>query len=464
MSAASTRQPSPAGLVRASNPGDLAASARTLGITAPVPTGPSSPGKLEPSARPAGATAPALVRPSSPRVAFGWLAQAPWLTADRATSYSRLLAAATLVFGAAALGRILLPALSDPHWRPLASDFAPFWSGARLALQGHPQAAYDLAAIHAMENTGAQSADLFYYLYPPVWMMLCLPLGALPYAVALLAFQSAGFGAWAACLRRLMPQGWPVLPLLAFPAAILNLVIGQNGLYSATCFAAATLLLDERPALAGACLGFFACKPQLAVAIPIAFLAARRWPALAACAATACTLVLLSWVTLGTQAWQGFSHATPFIRSVLTDPGIWPKLVSLYSGLHLLGVGTRPALAVQAAAACASLACVAWVARHRPGAGAELATIVAATMLCTPYLMDYDLVCLSVPMAWIAVSAAAHGWRPWEKTVLAACVLLPLTARASNLLAGLSVAPPILAALLAITVARARTHASAQTP
>ena len=415
-------------------------------------------------ARPAGTTTLAAVRPGSPRAASRWLAEAPWLTADRATSYSRLLAAAMLVFAAAALAKILLPALSDPHWRPLASDFAAFWSSARLALQGHPQAAYDLTTVHAMENFGAQSSDVFPYLYPPVWMMLCLPLGVLPYVVALLAFQSAGFAAWAACLRRLTPQGWPILPLLAFPAAILNLVIGQNGLYSATCFAAATLLLDTRPALAGACLGFFACKPQLAVAIPIAFLAAKRWSALAACAATACTLTLLSWATLGTQAWQGFGHATPFIRSVLTDPGIWPKLVSLYTGLHLLGVGTRPALAAQAAAACAGLACVAWVARSRPGAGAELATIVAATMLCTPYLMDYDLVCLSVPMAWLAVSAAAHGWRPWEKTVLAACALLPIAARASNLLAGLSVAPPILAALLAITVARARSHVRTRTP
>ena len=419
-------------------------------------------------ARIAGPSTPASIRPGSPGAVLRWLAQASWLTADRATGYGRLLAAATLVFGVAALGRVLLPARSDPHWRPLASDFAPFWSGARLALQGHPQAAYDLAAIHAMENTGAQSPDLFYYLYPPVWMLLCLPLGKLPYALALLAFLTAGFAAWAACLRRLMPPAWPVLPLLACPAAILNLVIGQNGLYSATCFAAASLLLATRPALAGACLGCFACKPQLAIAIPIAFLAARRWSALAACAATACTLVLLSWATLGTQAWQGFGHATPFIRSMLTDPGIWPKLVSLYTGLHLLGLGSRPALAAQAAAACVALACVARVATRRPGAGAELATIAAAAMLCSPYLMDYDLVCLSVPMAWLAASAATTGWRPWEKTVLAACVLLPLAARASNLLAGLSVAPPVLAALLAVTVARAKawptTHARTATP
>ena len=148
------------------------------------------------------------------------LRRADWLTADRARAYGTVLSVAVLIFGIAAQMKIFLPALSDPHWRPIASDFDPFWSGARLALQGHPALAYDMPAIRAVEAGGAQtSGALFYYLYPPVWMLLCLPFAALPYILALPTFLLAGYAAFTGCLRALLPRAWPLLPVLAFPAA-----------------------------------------------------------------------------------------------------------------------------------------------------------------------------------------------------------------------------------------------------
>ncbi len=383
------------------------------------------------------------------------LRQADWLDADRALAYGRLLWAAVLVFGLAAQGKILLAALSDPAGRPIASDFDPFWSGARLAVQGRPALAYDAGTIQRMENTGAQLGQRsFPYLYPPVWMLLCLPLGLLPYAVALMAFLVTGYAAFAACLRALLPRRWPLLSVLAFPAAVLNATIGQNGFVSATCFAGAALLLDRRPALGGACLGLLAYKPQLAIGVPVWLLLAGRWRALVFCAATAVSLVVLSWAVLGTEAWQGFCVAAPSIRAVLYNFEVWPKLISVFTAVRLLGGPAPLATVAQGAVGLCVLACVAAVACRRPGAQAETATMVAATMLFTPYLMDYDLVCLAVPMAWLAARATATGWYGWEKIVLAASLLMPLGARACNLVAGVPLAPPVLAALLAVVVAR----------
>ena len=40
-------------------------------------------------------------------------------------------------------------------------------------------------------------------------------------------------------------------------------------------------------------------------------------------------------------------------------------------------------------------------------------------LLMTPYMMDYDLVILALPIAWIALEGARSGFLPWEKSLLA---------------------------------------------
>ncbi|MDQ2804128.1 MAG: DUF2029 domain-containing protein, partial [Pseudomonadota bacterium] len=66
------------------------------------------------------------------------------------------------------------------------------------------------------------------------------------------------------------------------------------------------------------------------------------------------------------------------------------------------------------------------IAARRLGSVAEGAVLVASAMLCTPFLLDYDLVCLSLPLAWVAAEARRTGWRPWEKIVVLAAYVLPL--------------------------------------
>jgi hypothetical protein len=383
---------------------------------------------------------------------------ATWLTADRARSYTILLGAALFIFTAGAFRTILLPALSDPQARPMAADFDAFWSGAHLALQGHAASAYDGQAIGGAEILGAQLPHdkLLPYLYPPVFLLLCLPLAMLPYLAAMPVFLLLGYAANAFVLHRILPQRWALLPILVLPGAAMNAVIGQNGFVSAVCFGGAMLFLDARPALAGMCLGVFAYKPHLALCIPLMLAAARRWRAFWACGACASGLVLLSWLTLGSSAWAAFFGASGVIRAVLGSEEVWPKLVSLYAAIRLLHGGTSLAYAGQAVVSLACLACVALVGARRPGGRAEIATLTVAALLCTPYAMDYDLVCLGVPMAWLAGEAARTGWRDWEKSVAAACFLLPVFARGLNLAAGLPLAPPLVASLLFVIASRTR--------
>jgi hypothetical protein len=307
--------------------------------------------------------------------------------------------------------------------------------------------------VTGAESQGARLEGDAYlpYLYPPVFLLLSLPLAALPYLASMGAFLAAGYAATCACLKKILPKNWPWLPVLAMPGAMMNAIITQNGFLSATCFAGALLLLERRPALSGACLGIFAYKPHLAIGIPVALAAARRWRALFSCAATACGLAALSWLAFGTLTWLAFLRATPVTRAALeTHAEIWTKLVSVYGAIRVLHGSAGLGFAAQAIAIAIALVVLARIAARRPGAGAEISALVSATMLCTPYVMDYDLVCLGVPMAWIAAEATKTGWRRWEKTVLLACYMLPLFARWLNIHAHLPLTPFIGTSLLAI--------------
>jgi hypothetical protein len=389
--------------------------------------------------------------------ALGPLRQADWLTAERAQAYSRLIAAMILIQAASLIGRIVWTAWSDPLGRPVPTDFDAFWSGARLVLQGHPALAYDVPAMLAAQHVGAQPApgQFFPYLYPPPFLLLSTPLGLLPYLAAMAAFALVGFGAIAACLRRILPAPWPLLPILAFPAAMMNATMGQNGALTALCFGVALLLMERRPALAGLCLGLLACKPHLAVCVPLALLASRRWRVLASCAATAMLVCLLSWAALGGGVWTGFFAASSMAREVLAGDDTWPRMLSVYAAVRILHGGAWMAAAAQAAAAIVACLCVVRVCTPRPGAGPEIAVTVSAALLCTPYLFDYDLVCLGVPMAWLAGRGSLLGWRPWEKIGLGLLYLLPLEARNLNQHVGAPVMPLALLALLGLVVSRA---------
>jgi hypothetical protein len=94
------------------------------------------------------------------------------------------------------------------------------------------------------------------------------------------------------------------------------------------------------------------------------------------------------------------------------------------------------------------------VMRQRPGLVAEGAALVTAACLMTPYLFDYDLTVLSLPIAFIASNACRTGWLEWEKFGLLLDYVLPLIARPLAMVSGIGVAPIVIFALLLIVARR----------
>jgi hypothetical protein len=204
------------------------------------------------------------------------------------------------------------------------------------------------------------------------------------------------------------------------------------------------------------------CKPQLAVCVPVALLAARRIRVVVACGATALGLCALSWFAFGTAVWRGFLANAPNARADIETIAIkWPKLQSAFGTVRLAGGGNAPAYALQAAVSTFAILVLATAAWRRPGARLEAGLMVCAALLFTPFLYDYDLAILAVPMACLMAEALRAGWRNWEKTALLATYLLPLAARASGMGLGIIIGPPFMAALLLLLARRARRPAPA---
>jgi len=350
---------------------------------------------------------------------------------------------------------------TDGLGKPLGTDFVSFWAASHLALEGHVASVYQPALHQAAQHALFSQLPPAYvaFFYPPTFLLLCLPLALLPYLPSLAVWLVAGFSILFAGLRRLLPQGWAILPTLAFPAVLDNLGHGQNAFVTASCFVWSALLRGNRPFLAGMCLGCLVIKPHLLLAAPILLLAGRHWRMIGGGLCSGGIMIVASFLVLGDPAWSGFLRISTLARVTLEQGLVdhW-KMQSVFAAVRLAHGSVTLAYALQAMVAIPTLILLARMSRRRPDPIAEGSLLVLAAMLCTPFLLDYDLVCLALPLAWMMAQAQRTGWFGWEKTVLLAAYLLPLVARPMAMVSGIAIAPAVVAALLAAAMRRAKTR------
>src|SRR4051812_20046488 len=360
-----------------------------------------------------------------------FLRDAAWLSDDRARAVRNallVLLPATIV-----VWLILSHGPIDPTGKALGTDYLSFWSAARLALAGHPAAPYDVAAHYAAQRAAVGGADVGYaaFFYPPAFLLVLLPFGLLPYLASLAAWLATTLYAyWRAVRLWLRDEAGARLSFLAYPALILNAGHGQNGFLTAALLGGGTFLLEARPWLAGALLGALVIKPHLALLVPLALLLRGLWRPFLSAAVSATLLVGLSAALLGLDAWRGFLAAAPLARATLEQGLVDPaKMQSLFAAVRLHGGGLGLAYALQGIVTLAAAAGLVLAARARAVGAAQGALLVAASLLATPFLLDYDLTLAAFPLAWLFVEARRTGFRPYETIVLGAVFILPLVSR-----------------------------------
>jgi len=348
----------------------------------------------------------------------------------------------------------------------LARDFVNYWSGARIALEGHAARAYDIDGFLQYQRSliGA-GAEFKWYGYPPIAMLLAAPFGVLPFVPALAIWLLLGAGLCALLLSRSL--GWPMAAMAAVgaPAVFLNTISGQNGQLTAALFAGALMVLGKRPVLAGILFGALCYKPQLGLLIPVALAAAGQWRAFVAAALTAVLLVIASLATFGVEPWLGFLHNAPVHRLLMENGDtFWHRMPTVFAAGRLLGAPVAAAYALQGVSAlCAALAV--WTV-WRADQPMELkgAALLVGTFLASPYAWDYDMVVLVFAVAWLATEAVRTGFRPWERLAMAGVVALPVVIGPLANATRVQLGPVMLWAVMALIVARAQSSISIRMP
>jgi len=380
-----------------------------------------------------------------------------WLTDARMRGYSLILLAICTL---ALVGWIAASdGLIDRNSKPIGTDFSNVYAAGTLIWQGRPAEAYEPARQHAAEKAvfGGREVPFYGWLYPPFFFAVAFLVASLPYAWGLAIWLAASLAAYLAAMRAIVPRPETLLIAAAFPAVFINIGHGQNGFLTAALLGGALHWLDRRPWLAGVLIGLLAYKPQFGVLIPVALLAGGRWNTIGAAAATVAALVAVSFVTLGGGVWHAFADSMTFTQTVVLEPGGigWEKIQSAFSAMRMWGAGVRTAYAIQIALALMLAASLAWLWQSTALFELKASALATASLLATPYVLDYDLVVLAVAIVFFVRHGMNRGFHDYEISLLAAAWVMPLLSRAIASVTGIPLGLLALLALYVFIVQRA---------
>ncbi len=349
-----------------------------------------------------------------------------FVTPQRVRNYGLMLAAGNV------LGLIgwlaAMHADVDPFGKPFGYDFITFYAQSILALKGQAALAYVPYKMLTIEQTMIPADRmLFLWHYPPPFALITLPLALVPYKLAYAGFVAATFALYLAVIRRISDHPWALLLAAVFPAVFLNTFHGQNGFLNAAVMGFGLICLERRPFVAGLVLGLLVYKPHFGVLLPFLFLVSRNWRAFAGAALSAMLFLALSVAAFGTAPWLAFVDNLSFVRQLLESGWLpWPKMPSWFVTFSYLGVPKPVAYALHATIALAL--CVTTLRAWRgPGATElKLALAVLATLSVSPYVFDYDLTLLALPIALVAEYGRRYPLPPGTKIALVLAFVTPI--------------------------------------
>jgi len=364
-----------------------------------------------------------------------------------------------------------------PGISTLSGDFVSFWTAGRLALQGHAADAYREVPLFFQQVALHHDPDDWAYLaffYPPYFLLLCTGFALLPYFPALCLWLVVTCAGYAAALRAMVPKTlreresvW--LLFLGYPAVMINAGFGQNGFLSTALLGGAAVWLERQPVLAGLCLGCLSYKPQLGIVVPLALAVAGRWRAFAAAATTVLVLAAAATLAFGTAIWPAFMADMAEAHHNWMDaynPLYLRFWITVFGAVRLHDGALALAYVLQTATSLVAILMLVRAIRSRPpdarSGRAEIAAIAACIPFCSPFMLEYDLVILAVPMIWLLGEALRDGFRRGEGVALVFAYLAPVFFKFTAFDDAIKLSVIAAAALLFVTVLRRMTQQPAR--
>jgi alpha-1,2-mannosyltransferase len=396
------------------------------------------------------------------KIMRGILESGSWLSEQRLRVYPLMLLSFAVVtvaaMAATAHGRF------DATGHQLGTDFSQVWVAGLETLRGHPEEPFDVARhIGEQRAEFGENSDVYGWHYPPFFLAPAALLAHLSYLQALAVWQIAALSLYlTAVVAILRDSGLPrariVVTALAFPAVLINLGHGQNGSLTAALLGGGFLLLERRPLLAGTLLALLAYKPQFGLVIPAALIAGRHWRAFASAAVTLALMTVATVAAFGLESWVAFARSLAFTREFVIEQGAagFEKIQSVFAGVRLIGGGVQTAYAAQAVVTLLALAAVVLLWRSNADRRIKGAAAIMATLLTTPYCLDYDMMALGPVIALMTAHGVENGFGPFEKTCLVLAFAAPLVARPLAMLLPLPIGALTMMAVFALIVWNAR--------
>ena len=125
------------------------------------------------------------------------------------------------------------------------------------------------------------------------------------------------------------------------------------------------------------------------------------------------------------------------------------------SAARNFGADVRTAYEIQGALALMLAASLAWLWRSNAAFELKAAALAIASLLATPYVLDYDLVVLAVAIAYLSRYGLRCGFHSYEISVLAAAWMAPLVSRGLAGLTGIPLGLIVMLALYGLLLRRA---------
>jgi hypothetical protein len=302
-----------------------------------------------------------------------------------------------IVWRAAAFAGLL-----GPEMDKVFVDFNAIHLAGRMALQGTLLSAYDTHSMFAAEAAVGDAATPMSWAYPPQFDLIAATIALLPRGLAYLLFMLPTFAAYIFVLRRLAGERFMEAFVLTFPALLVTIMTGQNGLMTGAFvgfFALATL---RGRSLAGVPLGLMVIKPHLAVGLTVLTLVRRRWSAIAVAVAVTLGSGALATLAFGVGVWPAFLTGARQSSALLSDGAyLMYRLSSVYAAIRSFGAPLGPAMAAQVITAVLSVGLVIYTIRCRWPARLQLGMAVLCTLSISPYIYDYDMAIFGIAMALI---------------------------------------------------------------
>jgi hypothetical protein len=293
------------------------------------------------------------------------------------------------------------------------ADYSCFWAGAKATMTA-PQRLYDFNYITGLQGWPLGPDSPRPYIYPPSALPIFLPFALPTYwlGYGLWVLSTGGLFLWAG--RRVGAPWWlAVLPTVAFVAYCGQITFLIGGL------TLAGLSFRKRPVVAGVLFGVAAAiKPQMLILLPVALIAARDWKTIAVTGLTGLVLCGAATLAWGVQPWLDWIAALGRFQHVILDnPRLVATAITPYA--VLVGHGLNGAWAFLLAPLALAMV---WLAFRQDNSVTDRSiALFGATLLISPYAMNYELALLAPA---VAVYLARRDDRAWLVMVAASLIYI----------------------------------------